>query len=55
MLGKIEDKRKRNKMVGWHHVLNGHEFEQTPGDGEGQKAWHAAVFGVTKSWIQLSN
>ena len=23
-------------MVGWHHVLNGHEFEQTPGDGEGQ-------------------
>ena len=23
-------------MVGWHHWLNGHEFEQTPGDGEGQ-------------------
>ena len=23
-------------MVGWHHRLNGHEFEQTPGDGEGQ-------------------
>ena len=22
-------------MVGWHHRLNGHEFEQTPGDGEG--------------------
>ena len=22
-------------MVGWHHQLNGHEFEQTPGDGEG--------------------
>ena len=21
---------------GWHHQLNGHEFEQTPGDGEGQ-------------------
>ena len=21
---------------GWHHRLNGHEFEQTPGDGEGQ-------------------
>ena len=20
----------------WHHRLNGHEFEQTPGDGEGQ-------------------
>ena len=25
-----------DEMVGWHHRLNGHEFEQTPGDGEGQ-------------------
>ena len=24
------------KMVGWHHQLNGHEFVQAPGDGEGQ-------------------
>ena len=24
-------------MVGWHHRLNGPEFEQTPGDGEGQR------------------
>ena len=24
------------KMVGWHHRLNGHEFEQPLGDGEGQ-------------------
>ena len=23
------------RMVGWHQPLNGHEFEQTPGDGEG--------------------
>ena len=23
-------------MVGWHHRLNGQEFEQAPGDGEGQ-------------------
>ena len=23
-------------MVGWHHQFNGHEFVQTPGDGEGQ-------------------
>ena len=22
-------------MVGWHHQLNGHESEQTPGEGEG--------------------
>ena len=25
-----------NEMVGWHHQLNGHEFEQAPGDGKGQ-------------------
>ena len=25
-----------NEMVGWHHQLGGHEFEQAPGDGEGQ-------------------
>ena len=24
-----------NEMVGWHHQLDGHEFEQTPGDSEG--------------------
>ena len=43
-------------MVGWHHQINRHEFEQTPGDSEGQKDrdWHTAVHGVTKSWTQLS-
>ena len=25
-----------DEMVGWHHQFNGHEFEQTLGDGEGQ-------------------
>ena len=25
-----------NEMVGWHHWLNGHEFEQAPWDGDGQ-------------------
>ena len=25
-----------DKMVGWHHRFNGHEFEQAPGDGDGQ-------------------
>ena len=24
-----------DEMVGWHHLFNGHEFEQTPGDSEG--------------------
>ena len=31
--GTIED-----EMVGWHHQLNGHEFEQGLGDGEGQRS-----------------
>ena len=26
----------KGEMVGWHHQLNGHEFDQTLGDGEGQ-------------------
>ena len=25
-----------DEMVGWHHLLSGHEFEQAQGDGEGQ-------------------
>ena len=26
-----------DEMVGWHHQLNGHEFEQIPGDSDGQR------------------
>ena len=36
-------------MVGWHHGLNGHEFEQALGVGDGQEVWRAAVHGVKKS------
>ena len=32
-----------DEMVGWHHLLNEREFEQTPEDSEGQGAWCAAV------------
>ena len=38
MLGKTEGRRRRGRqdeMAGWHQ-LNGHEFEQALGDGEGQ-------------------
>ena len=31
--GVIED-----EMVRWHHRLNGHDSEQTPGDGEGKES-----------------
>ena len=27
-----------DEMVGWHHQVNGHEFEQALGNGEGQEA-----------------
>ena len=34
------------EMVGWHHRLNGHEFEQAPGDGEGQGSpYFLSIFG----------
>ena len=40
MLGKTEGRTRRgttkDEMVGWHHWLNGHDFEQTPGNSEGQ-------------------
>ena len=34
--GQEEKGAAEDEMVGWHHRLNGHEFEQTPGDTEGQ-------------------
>ena len=48
--GVIED-----KMVGWHHRLNGHEFEQTPGDSEGQGSLVCCSSCIGKSQIRLSN
>ena len=27
-----------DEVVGWHHWINGHQFEQTPGDSEGQRS-----------------
>ena len=36
-------------IVGWHHRLDGHEFEQALEFGDGQEALHAAVHGVAKS------
>ena len=30
------EERTEDEMVGWHHLLNGHEFEEAPGDSEGQ-------------------
>ena len=47
-----EDKNRviEDEMLGWHHQLNGHEFEQTLGDSEGCGVRHAIIHGVTKIW-----
>ena len=37
------------KMVGWHHSLSGHEFEQAPEDSEEQGSLESSVHGVAKS------
>ena len=44
-----------DEMVGLHHQLNAHEFEQTLKDNKDREGWRAAVHGVTKSQIQLSD
>ena len=36
MLGKIEKGMTEDEIVGWYHRLNGHEFVQAPGIGDGQ-------------------
>ena len=53
MLEKTEGRREigvtEDEMVGWHHQLDGHEFEQASGDGEGQGSLASAAHGVTES------
>ena len=44
-----------DEMVGWHHRLNGHEFEQALEMVKDGKAWRAAVHEVTKGQTQLSD
>ena len=49
---KIECKKKGEteaEMVGWHHRLNGHAFEQTLGDGEGQGSLACCSLWVAES------
>ena len=46
--GQEEKGETEDKMVWWHHRLNGHEFEQTPGDGKGQGS--LACFQSMGSW-----
>ena len=66
--GQEEKGMTEDEMVGWHHWLNGHEFEQPLGDSEGQgglvcfSAWYDKESDTTeqmknswiKKWIELS-
>ena len=67
MLGKIEDRRRRGRQrmrwLEWHHQLNGHEFEWTPGVGDGQgglaccgpQGCRVGHYQVTElNWVSLS-
>ena len=45
-------------MVGWHYQLNGHEFQQAQGDGEGQRSMECYSPWGCKEWDmteQLNN
>ena len=44
-----------DEMVEWHHQFNGHEFEQTLGENQGQESLQCYSPWVTKSWTRLSN
>ena len=44
-----------DEMFGWHHQLDGHEFEQAPGVGDGQGSLVCCSNGVAKSWAGLSD
>ena len=54
--GQEEKGVKEDEMVGWHHWLNGHEFEQTLGEmTKDRGAWCAAVHEISESQIQLGD
>ena len=57
ILGQQEEKwATEYEMIGWHHWLIAHKFEQTPGDreiGKDREARHASFRGVAKSGTDL--
>ena len=58
--GQEEKGAAEDEMVGWHHRLNGHDSEQTPGDSKGQGSlgswspWDRKELDTTE-WLNNSN
>ena len=48
--GQEEKGTAEDEMAGWHHRLNGHEFESAPELVMDREAWRAAVPAATNSW-----
>ena len=53
--GQEEKGTTEDEMAGWHHQLDGHEFEWTRELVMDREAWRAAIRGVTKSRTRLSD
>ena len=55
--GQEEKEATEDEMVGWHHWLNGHKSEQTPGDSEGQESLACYIQRAAESdtTLQLNN
>ena len=49
----VEKGTTEDEVVGWHHWLDGHEFEQAPGVGVDMQAWSAAMVSqnIWQDWV----